>query len=53
MAPHSIAFLPKVFPAKASPIQAPMARWVIESIPVLAIGNYQISTPVYLLLLQE
>ncbi len=32
MAPHSIAFLPSVLPAKASPMQAPRARCVKESI---------------------
>jgi hypothetical protein len=30
-APHIIAFLPSVFPAKASPMQAPRTKWVTES----------------------
>ena len=32
-APQSMAFLPSCFPAKASPIHAPNAMWVMESIP--------------------
>jgi hypothetical protein len=30
-APHNMAFLPSVFPANASPMQAPSAIWVMES----------------------
>ena len=31
-APHSIAFFPSCLPANASPMQAPRAIWVMESI---------------------
>ena len=46
MAPHSIAFLPKVLPAKASPMQAPSARWVRESIMMIDWQQYQLNRAV-------